>query len=300
MENNMMNITDTSQNYVISNDNSPERSSIWKSFGWILAIIGVYLLSTIITAVICIALGTDEYAMGIISAMASGIITSFFVIKTVPTWYKHYYPEEKALKVKTPFKIYASVITMMLVSMWGISVASGWVTELSGEIGKELMDKRIEEFANSPILLLLILAIFIAPITEEIVFRYGIYGTMRRSMSIVVSAILSSVIFGAIHFTFEALFYGSVIGIVFSLLYEYTKNIKVSIVGHMTYNISIAFIPQDMDDKMGLPVEILFVIIAVTSFMIGLKYVKKWSEENIKKSRSQLDTAMQIQSYQVI
>jgi len=271
-------------------DSQKQTTSFWKTFGWIFAISGIYILSTIISVIISAVLSIDEYVMGMLVTMLAGIITSIFVIKTVPTKNKETYPEEKALGVKNSWKIYASVIIMMFTSMWGIHVVTGWITKYSGDIGKELMEKRLEDFANSPVLLLLILAIIIAPITEEIVFRYGIYGTLRRSTTIVASAIISAIIFGAIHFTFEALFYGSVIGIVFALLYEYTRNIKTSIVGHMTYNVSIMFIPEKMSEKLSLPVEVLLIIIAISAFIIGLKYIKSScyhfdkNKENIQES----------------
>lgn len=260
--------------------NSQQRTSLWKTFGWIIAISGIYLLSTVIAVIISAVFGIDEYVMGMIAAMFSGIITSIFVIKTVPTKFKDIYPEEKALGVKSPSKIYAAVIAMMCVAMWGIHIVIGWITKYSGDIGKELMEKRLEEFANSPVVLLLLLAIVIAPITEEIVFRYGVYGTLRRSTTIAVSAIVSGIIFGAIHFTFEAVFYGTAIGIVFALLYEYTRNIKVSIVGHMTYNISVMFVPENMNDKLSFPIEILLIAISIAAFVVGLRYIKSSMQEN--------------------
>ena len=260
--------------------NSQQCTSFWKTFGWIIAISGVYLLSTVIAVIISAVFGIDEYVMGMIAAMFSGIITSIFVVKTVPTKFKDIYPEEKALSVKSPSKIYAAVIAMMCIAMWGIHVVTGWITQYSGDIGKELMDKRLEEFANSPVVLLLLLAIIVAPITEEIVFRYGVYGTLRRSTTIAVSAIVSGIIFGAIHFTFEAVFYGTAIGIVFALLYEYTRNIKVSIAGHMTYNISVMFVPEKMNDNLSFPIEILLIAISIAAFVIGLRYIKSSMQEN--------------------
>lgn len=259
---------------------SQQRTSFWKTFGWIIAISGIYLLSTVIAVIISAVFGIDEYVMGMIAAMFSGIVTSIFVVKTVPTKFKDIYPEEKALSIKSPFKIYAAVIAMMCTAMWGIHVVTGWITQYSGDIGKELMEKRLEEFANSPVLLLLLLAIVVAPITEEIVFRYGVYGTLRRSTKIAVSAIVSGIIFGAIHLTFEALFYGTAIGIVFALLYEYTRNIKVSIVGHMTYNISVMFVPENMNDKLYFPIEILLIAISIAAFVVGLRYIKSSMQEN--------------------
>lgn len=292
MNNNTQNIVDTYPINTVQQEhdiNSVQQVSFWKPFGWTLAILGVYLLTTIIAAIACIVLQVDEYAMGMISAMASGIMTSVFVIKKVPTRHKEQHPDEKSLKVKTPFKIYAIVVIMMITAIRGIQVVTGWITEVSGEVGQELMNQRMEEFSNSPVLLLLLLAIIIAPITEEIVFRYGIYGTLRRSTNIIISALLSAVIFGAIHFTFEALFYGGVIGIVFALLYEYTRNIKVSITGHMTYNITVIFVPHDMNETISIPVEILLITLAVAAFVSGLYYIQQWSiKQKEKKEHSQL------------
>lgn len=82
-----------------------------------------------------------------------------------------------------------------------------------------------------------IVAILIAPVTEEYFFRKGLYGYVREKINIPIALIFTSVIFSGLHEyhlqVFISVFFG---GILYALIYEYSGNIMYSICAHMMHN----------------------------------------------------------------
>ncbi|MCS7205169.1 MAG: CPBP family intramembrane metalloprotease [Leptospiraceae bacterium] len=83
----------------------------------------------------------------------------------------------------------------------------------------------------------IILAVIIAPITEEILFRNFIYGFFRYKFSIIISSLLSSVIFAGLHPQGAvAIPYLLFLGISLSIIREYRPSIIAPIITHMMVN----------------------------------------------------------------
>lgn len=82
---------------------------------------------------------------------------------------------------------------------------------------------------------LLILAfVFIAPITEEILFRGLIFGFIKDKLGLTAALLISSAVFGLLHPGHHLSTF--VMGLAFALLYYRTKSIAVPIVLHMVWN----------------------------------------------------------------
>ena len=79
----------------------------------------------------------------------------------------------------------------------------------------------------------LLLAVVLAPIVEELLFRGLLYQAWERQLGWVPSMLLTSVLFGAYHGIFWFAFAGS---IVYVCLYRRTGTLRASILVHMTYN----------------------------------------------------------------
>ena len=86
-----------------------------------------------------------------------------------------------------------------------------------------------------------ILLIAIAPIAEEIFFRGFIYQAFRNSFGIWGGAILSGLVFGAIHFEFFKLVQLAILGVILALLFEKTQSLWPPIMLHAINN-TLAFI----------------------------------------------------------
>ena len=85
---------------------------------------------------------------------------------------------------------------------------------------------------------MLILAVVVAPVAEEHVFRGGIYRYLRARMNVPVAMAISSLAFGLIHFTVLGFPSLTLVGIACCLAYEATGNLKVPIFLHAFFNLN--------------------------------------------------------------
>lgn len=88
-----------------------------------------------------------------------------------------------------------------------------------------------------PFIAMLINTIIIAPICEELLFRGIIFGLLRPKLSPFIALLVSSILFGASHFTLLHLIIGTLMGMVFCLVYEASGMILLPIILHSVYNL---------------------------------------------------------------
>jgi membrane protease YdiL (CAAX protease family) len=95
-----------------------------------------------------------------------------------------------------------------------------------------------------PVLILSILGIAVVPgVGEEIVFRGVFQNLFKRATENKHMAIwISAFIFSAIHLEFSNFILRLLIGALFGYMYEWTKNIYIPIVAHVTYNSTSLFL----------------------------------------------------------
>lgn len=85
---------------------------------------------------------------------------------------------------------------------------------------------------------LLALAVVVAPLVEELVFRAGIFRYLKGRFAAPVAVLVSSLLFGAVHGNLQS-FPGLVaVGICLAMAYELSGNIKVPILFHAFFNLN--------------------------------------------------------------
>jgi CAAX protease family protein len=93
--------------------------------------------------------------------------------------------------------------------------------------GSRTIDQRI---------MIIVLAVAIAPIAEEFIFRFFLYGVLRRYLGRLAGLVLTSLLFAAVHAhlpSFAPLF---VLGACFTIAYEWSGSIFVSMTMHSLFN----------------------------------------------------------------
>jgi membrane protease YdiL (CAAX protease family) len=85
-------------------------------------------------------------------------------------------------------------------------------------------------------ILIIVFAVAIAPIVEEFVFRFFIYGVLKRYVGCLFGVILSSLLFAAAHAHFPSFVPLFVLGCCFAIAYEWSGSILVSITMHSLFN----------------------------------------------------------------
>lgn len=103
---------------------------------------------------------------------------------------------------------------------------------------------------DSPVLLavMIALAVAIAPLTEELVFRAGVFRYLRTRIPRLLALLLPAIVFALLHVNWHTLQGLAsvaplvVLAIVFSLAYERTGRIETAIVAHACFNLNTLFI----------------------------------------------------------
>jgi hypothetical protein len=100
----------------------------------------------------------------------------------------------------------------------------------------------IDIFANakSPGLLafMIVLATVVAPLTEELLFRAGLFRFMRTRLPRWAALVIPSCLFGALHGNLASFAPLVALGIIFSLAYERTGRIATTMIAHGLFNLN--------------------------------------------------------------
>ncbi|MFR3072537.1 MAG: lysostaphin resistance A-like protein [Paeniclostridium sp.] len=121
----------------------------------------------------------------------------------------------------------------------------------------------------------LIITIFLAPICEEILFRYVIFGYLKERYSLIIAIIGQALAFGLAHGNIVQGIYTFIVGIALALIYIYSGSLVGSIVLHITFNMCGTLIPElgAINPMMLYMVIILGIVCLVISiFRILKKY----------------------------
>ncbi|MEE1258209.1 MAG: CPBP family intramembrane glutamic endopeptidase [Lachnospiraceae bacterium] len=128
----------------------------------------------------------------------------------------------------------AAVISM------GISAA------LALNIFIELLSVSSEKYENVeaiqysvPLWLGLLLYGLVSPVTEEIIFRGITYNRMKRFFKVVPCVLVTSLLFGGFHANLPQFLYGTCMGVLMTLVYEWTKTFAAPLLLHMAANVFV-------------------------------------------------------------
>ena len=91
-------------------------------------------------------------------------------------------------------------------------------------------------FAGQPWPLLILAAVILGPMAEELIFRGMIYERMRHYLSVPLSIVLSALLFGLYHANMIQFIYTSLMGILLAFYYEKSGSLPACIAAHMAMN----------------------------------------------------------------
>ena len=125
-------------------------------------------------------------------------------------------------------------------------VSLGISAALALNIFVELLSVQSEKYDNVeaiqysvPLWLGLILYGLVSPIAEEIIFRGITYNRMKRFFGVVPCVIVTSLLFGGFHANLPQFLYGTCMGVLMALVYEWVKTFAAPLLLHMAANIFI-------------------------------------------------------------
>ena len=106
----------------------------------------------------------------------------------------------------------------------------------SGSSRQEIVDLFNSSSTIEQRVMIIVLAVVVAPISEEFIFRFFIYGVMRRYFGIAVGLVFNALLFAAAHTHLPSAAPLFVLGTCFTLAYEWSGSILVSMAMHSLFN----------------------------------------------------------------
>lgn len=126
-----------------------------------------------------------------------------------------------------------------------VSGFNAWMSDLMGGDSTQESVKALEEETDVAVLVLLsLVAVIGAPLSEEVIFRGYIYPALKRLAGIPFSVIFSSALFAVVHFNLAALLPLFLLGVILALLYEATGSLWMPIAIHFIFNLATVVVVQ--------------------------------------------------------
>ena len=129
--------------------------------------------------------------------------------------------------------------TVLLLASWPLIVLADAVTQKAfgtGSSKQEIVDLFNSSQTIEQRVLIIILAVVIAPMAEEFIFRFFIYGVLRRYSGIAVALFFNSALFAAAHTHLPSAPPLFVLAACFTLAYEWSGSILVAMSMHALFN----------------------------------------------------------------
>lgn len=128
---------------------------------------------------------------------------------------------------------------MLLLAAYPLILLAEVVTQ---KLSRGVLDKQgiVELFNTSSTLeeriLIILLAVTVAPLAEEFFFRFFLYGVVKRYFGRGVGVVANALLFAAVHAHLPSLAPLFVLGICFTIAYEWSGSILVSMTMHALFN----------------------------------------------------------------
>ncbi|HWY41129.1 MAG TPA: type II CAAX endopeptidase family protein [Chthoniobacterales bacterium] len=146
---------------------------------------------------------------------------------------------------KTTVKRAISTAIVLLVAAAPLILVAEGLTQtfLGGESSKQEI---VDLFNNSGTIqervMIIVLAVVVAPISEEFVFRFFIYGVFRRYFGVAIGLIFNALLFAAAHTHLPSAAPLFVLGACLTLAYEWSGSILVNMAMHALFNATQLFL----------------------------------------------------------
>lgn len=144
----------------------------------------------------------------------------------------------KSKKEKSKISLEEFTTTFLIceaVMLIGSIVSESLTSAISSILGYEVSNATSELIMDSPVWLIILIAVFIGPIIEELIFRkVFIDATSRYGDRLAI--IVSSVAFGLFHGNFSQFFYAAGLGLILGYVYTKTGNVIYTCILHILLN----------------------------------------------------------------
>ena len=140
---------------------------------------------------------------------------------------------------KTTLKRAVSTGIILLLSATPLILLAEVITQSffgGGSSRQEIVDLFNSSQTIRQRVMIIVLAVVVAPMSEEFIFRFFIYGVLRRYFGVVVGLLFNAALFAAAHNHLPSALPLFVLGGCFTLAYEWSGSILVAMAMHTFFN----------------------------------------------------------------
>jgi len=119
---------------------------------------------------------------------------------------------------------------------------------------------------------MMVIYILVGPFSEEMCFRGLTFEYSRKSISFWGANIFQALLFGVFHGNMLQGIMAFLLGLVLGYIYGKTRNIKATIIFHITFNASTFFIGEIDITKMNMLTGFIYLMVGLTIAYFGLVY----------------------------
>lgn len=173
--------------------------------------------------------------------LVANFLLTLFIVLFVATFLKLRRLDVEALAgfSKTSLKRAVSMGVVLILAATPLILLAEAVTQNffgGGSSRQEIVDLFNTSRTLHQRALIIVLAVVVAPISEEFIFRFFIYGVVRRYSGIVFGLFFNAALFAAAHNHLPSALPLFVLGACFTLAYEWSGSILVSMSMHALFN----------------------------------------------------------------
>ncbi len=122
-----------------------------------------------------------------------------------------------------------------------VRVGAQWLLEhvVGGEVdtSQEIVIRLATTTSPAMVVQIVVAAVLVAPVAEELFFRGLLYGAIRRRLSAGAAILVVGILFGAIHAPLAVALPMCILGGLLCFVYEKTARLSVPIILHMVFNL---------------------------------------------------------------
>jgi uncharacterized protein len=196
----------------------------------------------------------EEFSKAIKEGMSQNILYLFSVIAVLICgvifffWYRHEIRGEIRGSLRTLFQP-TNILLFILLGVSAQLFFSGTMSLIQPYLSELFNDyaNTLEQLTSGSDVVVLLLIVFAAPVTEELVFRGMILHKTSKAISFFGANLLQALLFGIYHWNVVQGFYAFFMGLLLGYAYRKFQTIVAPIFLHMLINVSafaVGFVPE--------------------------------------------------------
>ena len=167
-----------------------------------------------------------------------------------------------------PWSFVLSCLVALAVAWLLGQTASAW---FHTEFGDTAYDAVAGQRAESPVWLLVLTVLVLAPLGEEALLRGTVYPLLREKWPPLAAAFVTAAVFSLLHGNPVQVLLTLPLGLVLAMAYEISQRLWVVVLMHSTFNVASSFIPRDVVEHLAQPAMVIASGAALVLSLLALR-----------------------------